>query len=96
MKPIGLTFKQEGIDKYGLPRQGELMLIHECLGCGKISINRIAGDDNPETILRVFEESQGLPSGKKELLKRSGIEIISEGDRKKIIIQLFGKSLRKI
>ena len=96
MKPIGLTFKQEGIDKYGLLRQGELMLIHECLGCGKISINRIAGDDNPETILRVFEESQGLPSGKKELLKRSGIEIISEGDRKKIIIQLFGKSLRKI
>src|SRR3990167_4544967 len=30
MKPVGLTLKQAGIDKYGKPRQGELMVIHHC------------------------------------------------------------------
>ena len=96
MKPIGLTFKQEGTDKYDRSRQGELMIIHECLGCGKISINRIAGDDSPEAILRIFEESQGLLSGKKNLLERGGIKIIPREEREKIITQLFGKGLRKI
>ena len=71
------------------------MLIHECVKCGKISINRIAGDDDPEAILKVFEESQGLPSEKKGSLERNGIEVISEGEREKIIIQLFGKDFRK-
>ena len=96
MKPIGLTFKQEGTDKYGRPRPGELMIIHECAGCGKISINRIAGDDNPETILKIFEVSQGLLPEKQDSLKRSGIEIISKEEREKIITQLYGSGLRKI
>ena len=46
MKSIGLTFEHEGMGKYGKLWQGELMLIHECTGCVKISINRIATDDN--------------------------------------------------
>jgi len=95
MKPIGLTFKQEGTDRYGMPRQGELMLIHECAKCGKISINRIAGDDNPEAILKIFEESQGLSSEKRDSLKRNGIETIPKEGREKIITQLFGKDYRK-
>ena len=92
MRPIGLTFKQEGPDKYGRPRQGELMLIHECTGCGKISINRIAADDNEETILKVFKESQKLPQRKKDQLKRKDIEVLSAEMRKKILTQLFGKA----
>lgn len=70
MKPIGLTFKWEGVDKYNNLREGELMLIHECTGCGKISINRIAADDNEETILKVFDESQKLPLQKRAELQR--------------------------
>jgi len=89
MKPIGLTFKHEGEDKYGKLRQGELMLIHECV-CGKISINRIAGDDNSEAILKAFEESQKHPK-KWDQLKRKGIEILLSGKREKIFIQLFGE-----
>lgn len=96
MKPIGLTFKREGTDKYGIPRQGEIMLIHECVKCGKISINRIAGDDDPEAILKIFKESQGLPSEKKDSLERNGIEVIPEKERERIIIQLFGKDFRKV
>lgn len=94
MKPIGLTFKHEGVDKYGKVRQGELMLIHECTGCGKISINRIAGDDKPEAILKVFKESQELSPKKKKQLERDGIEILSGETKKEILTQLFGKNFK--
>ncbi len=55
MVPIGLTFKEEGKDKYGNHRQGELMIIHECKKCKKFSINRIAGDDNSDSILQILK-----------------------------------------
>ena len=32
---------------------GEWMLIHQCLACGDLSTNRIAGDDNPLALLRL-------------------------------------------
>jgi DNA-directed RNA polymerase subunit RPC12/RpoP len=49
MEPIGLTFKKQ---------KGEIMLIHKCLKCGKISLNRIAGDDSPEAILKIKDNKQ--------------------------------------
>lgn len=91
MRPIGLTFKQEGADKYGVVRQGELMLVHECVSCGKVSINRIAADDNPEAILRVFEESKLLAPQKVGQLRQDGIRILSEENKGEVITQLFGK-----
>ena len=56
MKPIGLTMKKSR-NKYRLEARGELMLIHHCLECGDLSINRIAADDDSESILMVFEDS---------------------------------------
>lgn len=32
---------------------GEWMLIHDCTGCGELSANRIAGDDNALALLRL-------------------------------------------
>lgn len=49
MEPIGLAFKKQ---------KNEIMLVHKCLKCGKISQNRIAGDDNPEAILKIRDEKQ--------------------------------------
>ena len=95
MKPIGLTFKHEGVDKYGRLRKGELMLIHECVNCGKICLNRIAGVDNTEAILKIFEESQGLSSEKRRRLEHSGIEALSKENREEVFTQLFGKNFRK-
>ena len=95
MKPIGLTFKHEGTDKYGILKQGELMLIHECLGCDKVSINRIAGDDSPETILGVFQESRSLSQEQKRKLKEIAIELVTPKDKKEVFVQLFGKALDK-
>jgi len=83
------------VDKYGILRQGELMLIHECVNCGKISINRIAGDDNTEAILRVFEESQKLPPEEKLRLEHENIEVLSKEKREEVLTQLFGKDFGK-
>ena len=59
MQPIGLTFKRTR-DKYAR-RQGELMLVHCCTACGGISINRIAADDDPDSILALMESNERLP-----------------------------------
>ena len=93
MEPVGLTFKQEGIDKYGKPRRGELILIHHCTNedCGKISINRIAGDDNPESILRVFEGSQTIDDNLRKEIAEADVRLLTESDKKEIKTQLFGK-----
>ncbi|MFA5392405.1 MAG: RNHCP domain-containing protein [Candidatus Paceibacterota bacterium] len=93
MEPIGLTFKQEGINKYGKAKQGELMLIHKCLKCNKISINRLAADDNSQVILEVFEKSKQLNSEKINELIQEGIKILTEQDKQEIETQLFGKDI---
>ncbi|OGH06267.1 MAG: hypothetical protein A2W22_02655 [Candidatus Levybacteria bacterium RBG_16_35_11] len=92
MRPIGITFKKEGIDKYGKPRQGELMIIHYCINddCKKISINRIAADDIPEKILEVFEQSQSASDELKKELEKQGINLLTKSDEVKIKEQLFG------
>ena len=93
MEPIGLTFKQEGINKYGEAKQGELMLIHQCLKCNKISINRLAADDNPQAILEVFEKSKQLNPEAIYRLIEEGIKILTEQDKEEIMTQLFGKNI---
>jgi hypothetical protein len=92
MDPIGLTFKQEGFDKYGQTRQGEIMLVHSCLGCDKIFINRIAGDDEARVILKVLEKSKNIQPAIRKRLNRSNIKLLeSEADVKAVSAQLFGK-----
>lgn len=92
MEPIGLTFKQEGRDKYGKMRQGELMVVHKCLGCGKVSINRVAADDDPGMIISVFEASRTLEGNIRSQLRRSNIKLLREDDRNNVLAQLFGKN----
>jgi hypothetical protein len=79
MKPVGLTFKHEGIG-----RQGELMLVHNCMGCDRVSINRLAADDNEQLVLICFETS--LTGG----FESDGIRLLEESDRREIRVQLFG------
>ena len=85
MEPIGLTFKKSRIDKYGKEIQGELMLVHKCKNCKKVSINRIAADDDSKKILEIFEDSI-----KKEILDIENIRFLKEKDRAEIEKQLFG------
>lgn len=34
-------------------RNGEQMILHECLGCGKTQPTRVAADDNPLLLMRL-------------------------------------------
>ncbi len=90
MEPIGLVFKNEGFDKFGNKKIGELMLVHECQKCGRVSINRIAGDDDAREIMNVFEKSLKLKEEEIEKLEKENIVLLKENDRRKIESQLFG------
>jgi len=92
MEPIGLTFKHEGSDKYDKPRQGELMLIHQCQDCGKININRIAADDDPQMILKIFGNYKNINEEVLNRLKEEGIHLLTKEDKNEVVTQLFGKA----
>jgi hypothetical protein len=94
MKPIGLTFKSTR-KKYGIDRYGELMLIHLCAGCGKVSINRIAADDAAEMILGVYQSSLQLEAQMRSQLAGEGIRALDATDREIVNIRLFGKGSKR-
>ena len=88
MKPIGLTMKR-GRNKYRLGNGGELMLIHECIECGSLSLNRIAADDDPSTILMVFRAS--LTCEIQARCEQHGILSFRENDEGILYKQLYGE-----
>jgi hypothetical protein len=85
MRPVGLTFKYEGHGKIG-----EIMLIHLCSACQKISINRIARDDPEDCILDVFRKSSELGNSIRLQFIKAGIGLLVESDFIEINKQLFG------
>ncbi len=79
MHPIGMTFKKTR-KKYGSLNGGELMLVHQCQACGKVSINRIAADDDPQAILAVYTASLSLDPELRALLAQNSIQPLCEQD----------------
>jgi hypothetical protein len=92
MKPVGLTIKHEGIDKYGKEKIGELMLIHLCCNpeCNKISINRLAGDDDPEKVYDVYLGSLSSIDKLKKRLQTEKIKLLTSREKEIVLLQLFG------
>ena len=88
MKPVALTFKRAN-KKYG-SRQGELMLVHLCTDCGSVSINRSAADDDAETILAIFENSQHLDGQTRTQIQAGGIQVLEASDASIVRARLFG------
>jgi hypothetical protein len=84
MKPIALTFKNEGI------KQGEIMLVHKCTGCSKISINRIAADDIEAVVLDVYNKSLKIEPDMRGQLLTQKIKIAQKSDEKEVKGQLYG------
>ena len=68
------------------------MLIHECTECRTLSINRIAADDHPESILEVFNESHVLDHQTRATCKGQGILILD--DMEKVYTQLYGQTIK--
>lgn len=92
MKPIGLTMKKSR-NKYRLESGGELMLIHECIECGDLSINRIAADDDPENVIEIFNKSQYLGHPIRTTCEDRGIVMLNEEDVEIVYIQLYGEKI---
>ncbi len=91
MKPLGLVLKRTN-KKYG-SRQGELMIIHQCVECGSVSINRIAADDDNETILAIFAGSLRLDPQTAARIAQSGIYPLQAGDLDIVRARLFGTAV---
>ncbi len=89
MEPVGLTVKHT-LKRYQAEKQGELMLIHRCAACGKLSINRIAGDDNAILLNDLFLHSQWMPLQLTERLAAEGILPLGPRDFTLVQSQLFG------
>jgi hypothetical protein len=90
MRPIGLTVKR-GREKYGLARAGELMLVHLCGGCDKLSINRIAGDDHPRSLLEAFAASDALEAALLARLEASEIVLLGQDDLELVRARIYGQ-----
>lgn len=87
MRPLGLTVKR--IDKrYG--GSGELMIIHRCVACGKVSINRIAADDSAGALLALYTNTQNMESSLLQTLSEMDIVPLQAADLTTVYSQLFG------
>ncbi len=89
MRPVGLTLKRIG-KKYTGHAQGELMLVHRCEDCGKLSINRIAADDVAEAILALLEPSAGLDADTRARLVQAGVTPLDTAQIGLVRTCLFG------
>jgi hypothetical protein len=58
MQPIAITVRGDG----------EWVLVHRCLGCDIVHLNRTAGDDNPLLLVRIAVEPLARPPFPLELL----------------------------
>jgi len=90
MKPIGLTMKK-GRNKYQREVRGELMLIHRCVECKTVSINRIAADDDSATVLTVFQESLTRSQELHALCIQHGIVPLNREEKEIVYTQLYGQ-----
>jgi DNA-directed RNA polymerase subunit RPC12/RpoP len=89
MQPIGLT-RKDSRSKYNAANGGELMLVHQCIECGKVSINRIAADDLSEELLQVYENGCSMNNGNHFRLLQAGVTILTDKDREVVNIHLYG------
>lgn len=64
------------------------MLVHQCIECGTLSINRIAADDDPSNIIEVFQAS--INNQMQVLCEGYGILLLKSYDVEILHQQLYG------
>lgn len=95
MEPIGLIFKNIDYNPFTDNVGGELMIVHLCLNCGKISCNRIAGDDNSYVITSLLERPSNLSREVATRLLNHGIKLLTQDDKREVLTSLFGYEYQK-
>ena len=91
MQPVGLALKR-AYKKYNPQKSGELMLVHRCDGCDKISLNRLAADDDPQVVLKIFHDSLALDPRFHAHLAQNDILTLGRSDYLLLKTRLFGKN----
>ena len=69
------------------------MLIHECTECESLSINRIAADDDSDSIMDVFNGSFFNGHQMRAKCEQHGILILDAAHKQMVITQLCGYSV---
>jgi DNA-directed RNA polymerase subunit RPC12/RpoP len=92
MKPVGLTIKRT-IKKYARSQFGELMLVHQCQDCNRISINRLAADDMTDRLWEVFENSCRPESPLENILQKDGVRLLQSEEAAFARTLVFGRGL---
>lgn len=95
MQPIGLTLKCGKVNRYARENSGEIMLVHYCLTCGKISCNRIAGDDNAYAILKLLNTVGDNEPSINQALNAQNIRLLTMDDEDMLTRALFGNAYMK-
>lgn len=91
MLPVALTWKRS-LKKYARPGNGELMLVHRCRDCGRLSINRIAADDDNALILSLLHAAANLDRQTFDACTSAGIQILGRADTSLVTRCLFGQN----
>ncbi len=95
MQPVGLTLKAGKINRYARENSGEIMIVHYCLSCGKISCNRIAGDDNAYAVIRLLNEPQKFDPVLKSEISACNICLLTLSNEEMVTRALLGTSYSK-
>jgi len=66
------------------------MIVHVCLGCGRVSPNRIAGDDNSYSVACLLQEPNSLGEQITAILAGRGIKLLCQEDEKEVLTCLYG------
>lgn len=90
MQPVGLS-RKPGRNKYATRASGELLLVHLCAECGRVSLNRLAADDDPERVEAVFHAASRLELETRSRLALAKVRLLDEGELAYVRAQLYGK-----
>jgi len=91
MQPVGLS-RKPGRNKYASRHSGELLLVHLCVDCGRVSFNRLAADDDPEHVEAACRAASRPGSQSRLHLALAGIRLLDESELASVRAQLYGKN----
>ncbi len=92
MQPVGLS-RKPGRNKYARfasHASGELLLVHLCSECGRVSLNRLAADDDPEQVEAVFRAASHLDLETRSRLALAQVSLLAESELGFVREQLYG------
>ena len=94
MQPVGLS-RKPGRNKYAPARSGELLLVHLCVDCGRVSLNRLAADDDPEHVEAACRAASHLGSQSRLHLALVGVSLLDESELASVRAQLYGAAVNR-